>query len=53
MTIHSWGAIAPKQDDFDNHIKHIRRCKPALNRWKATKVLIIDEGERLGSSLGM
>lgn len=53
MTIHSWGAIAPDQNDLDKRIKYIRRCKPALNRWKTTKALIIDEGEHLGLYLEM
>ena len=47
MTIHSWGAVTPGQTDLDKQIKCIRKCKPALNRWKTTKVLVIDEGEPL------
>ena len=47
MTIHSWGAVTPGQADLDKQIKCIRKCKPALNRWKTTKVLVIDEGEHL------
>ena len=49
MTIHSWGAVTPGQTDLDKQIKCIRKCKPALNRWRTTKVLVIDEGERLDS----
>ena len=44
MTIHSWGAVTPGSCDIDNQIKCIRTCKPALQRWKNVKVLIIDEG---------
>ncbi|EEB92484.1 hypothetical protein MPER_08997, partial [Moniliophthora perniciosa FA553] len=43
MTIHSWGAVSPNCQDMDSMIKCIRTCKPALQRWKKTKVLIIDE----------
>ena len=49
MTIHSWGAVTPGQNDLDKQIRCIRTCKPALNRWKTTKVLIIDEGDELDS----
>lgn len=45
MTIHSWGAVTPGQTNLDKQIKCIRTCKPALSRWKTTKVLVIDEGE--------
>jgi len=44
MTIHSWGAVSPNCQDLDSVIKCIRTCKPALQRWKKAKVLIIDEG---------
>lgn len=43
QTIHAWGAVAPTVDDLDNLIKCIRTCRPALQRWKKAKVLIIDE----------
>lgn len=45
MTIHSWGALTPGQTDIDKQVKCIRTCRPALKRWKETRVLIIDEGE--------
>lgn len=44
MTIHSWGAISPMVDDVDKLIRDIRTAKPALQRWRDTKVLVIDEG---------
>ncbi|THV07945.1 hypothetical protein K435DRAFT_642655, partial [Dendrothele bispora CBS 962.96] len=44
MTIHSWGAVSPVAQDIDSVIKCIKTCKPAFQRWKKTKVLIIDEG---------
>ncbi|KAI6041828.1 hypothetical protein EDC04DRAFT_2565165, partial [Pisolithus marmoratus] len=44
MTIHSWGAVTPGSNNIDSQIKCIRTCKPALQRWKNVKVLIIDEG---------
>jgi ATP-dependent DNA helicase PIF1 len=47
MTIHSWGAVTPGQNDLDKQVRRIRTCKPALNRWKTTKVLIVDEGKYL------
>ena len=47
MTIHSWGAVAPAQSDVEKQAKNIRAYKPALNRWKTTKVLVIDEGQCL------
>ncbi|THH21407.1 hypothetical protein EW146_g128 [Bondarzewia mesenterica] len=43
MTIHSWGAIAPTVDDVEKLVSYIRTAKPALQRWKTTKVLVIDE----------
>lgn len=43
MTLHSWGAIAPTVDNIDKLIKYIRTARPALLRWKATQILIIDE----------
>ncbi|EIW76538.1 hypothetical protein CONPUDRAFT_157726 [Coniophora puteana RWD-64-598 SS2] len=43
MTIHSWGAVTPSNSDVDAQIRCIRFAKPALQRWKNTKVLIIDE----------
>jgi hypothetical protein len=49
MTIHSWGAVTPGQNDLDKQIRCIRTCKPALNRWRTTKVLVIDEGDKLNS----
>ncbi|KAI0062545.1 hypothetical protein BV25DRAFT_643764 [Artomyces pyxidatus] len=43
MTIHSWGAIAPTVESVDKLISYIRKARPALQRWKATQILIIDE----------
>ncbi|KAJ3818515.1 PIF1-like helicase-domain-containing protein [Lentinula raphanica] len=43
MTIHSWGAVTPNCNDMNLMIKCIKTCRPALQRWKKTKVLIIDE----------
>ncbi|GBE89851.1 ATP-dependent DNA helicase PIF1 [Sparassis crispa] len=43
MTIHSWGAVTPGMHNIDRQISCIKTCKPAHRRWKATKVLIIDE----------
>ncbi|KAG8215126.1 hypothetical protein J3R82DRAFT_8588 [Butyriboletus roseoflavus] len=45
MTIHSWGAVTPGNNDIDSQIKCIQTCKPALQRWKNIKVMIIDESE--------
>ena len=45
MTIHSWGAVTPGMTNIERQISCIKTCKPAFQRWKATKVLIIDEGE--------
>ncbi|KAI0786939.1 PIF1-like helicase-domain-containing protein [Abortiporus biennis] len=44
MTIHSWGAITPGMTNVEKLISYIKTCRPAHQRWKATKVLIIDEG---------
>lgn len=44
MTIHSWGAVTPGMTNIDRQISCIKTCKPAHQRWKATKVLVIDEG---------
>ncbi|OBZ77024.1 ATP-dependent DNA helicase pfh1 [Grifola frondosa] len=43
MTIHSWGAVTPGVHNIDRQIPCIKTCKPAHQRWKSTKVLIIDE----------
>ncbi|CCL99381.1 uncharacterized protein FIBRA_01399 [Fibroporia radiculosa] len=43
MTIHSWGAVTPGMTDVERQISCIKTCKPAFQRWKTTKVLIIDE----------
>ncbi|KAJ6448009.1 hypothetical protein C8R47DRAFT_999479, partial [Mycena vitilis] len=44
MTIHAWGGVAPNPLPLSEQIRHIRHCKPALQRWKKAQVLIIDEG---------
>ncbi|KAJ3986098.1 PIF1-like helicase-domain-containing protein [Lentinula detonsa] len=46
MTIHSWGAVTPNCNDMNLIIKCIKTCRPALQRWKKTNVLIIDEGNQ-------
>ena len=46
MTIHSWGAIAPTVENVEKLISYIRTAKPAHQRWKTTKVLVIDESMR-------
>ena len=43
--MHSWGAVTPGNNDIDSQIRCIRTCKPALQRWKNVKVMVIDEGE--------
>jgi len=35
----------PGQTDLNKQIRFIRKHKLALDRWKSTQVLIIDEGE--------
>lgn len=45
MTIHSWGAISPMVEDVEKLIRDIRTARPALQRWRETKVLVIDESE--------
>ncbi|KAJ3554091.1 hypothetical protein NM688_g3284 [Phlebia brevispora] len=42
-TIHAWGAITPGMHNIDKLISYIKTCKPAHQRWKTTKVLVIDE----------
>ncbi|KAJ6510266.1 hypothetical protein C8R47DRAFT_965040 [Mycena vitilis] len=44
MTIHAWGAVSPTPTDFDFQISCIKKCRPALQRWQKTQVLIVDEG---------
>lgn len=44
MTIHSWGAVSPTTNNVGQQIACIKTCKPAFQRWKRVKVLIIDEG---------
>ncbi|KAF7313381.1 ATP-dependent DNA helicase PIF1 [Mycena chlorophos] len=43
MTLHAWGAISPTPTNFELQVSCIRKCRPALQRWQKTKVLIIDE----------
>ncbi|CAL1710116.1 unnamed protein product [Somion occarium] len=43
MTIHSWGAITPGMHNIEKLISYVKTCRPAHQRWKNTKVLIIDE----------
>ncbi|KAF9068708.1 PIF1-like helicase-domain-containing protein [Rhodocollybia butyracea] len=38
MTIHAWGAVTPNCTDMTLMIKSIRTCRPALQRWKKTKL---------------
>lgn len=45
-TIHSWGGVVPGQLDLDKQVKSVLACKPAHDRWRMAKVLIMDEGER-------
>lgn len=44
MTIHSWGAVTPGMTNIERQISCIKTCRPAFQRWKTTKVLVIDEG---------
>ena len=44
MTLHAWGAIALNTTNINTLISYIKKCKPALQRWKTTQVLVIDEG---------
>lgn len=46
-TIHAWGAVTPGMHDIGKLISFIKTCRPAHRRWKAVKVLVIDEGETL------
>ena len=48
-TIHYWGGVTPNKYDLDNLLKRIQGHRPAVSRWRTTKVLIIDEGEHLDS----
>jgi hypothetical protein len=43
MTIHAWGAVALNSSNVGTLISYIKTCKPALQRWKNTQVLVIDE----------
>ncbi|KAN0079812.1 PIF1-like helicase domain containing protein [Tylopilus felleus] len=51
MTVHSWGAVTPGNNDTDSQIRFIRTCKPALQRWKNVKIMIIDEVSMLDGHL--
>lgn len=42
-TIHAWGAITPGVHDIGKLVSYIKTCRPAHQRWKTTKVLVIDE----------
>ncbi|KAI0089022.1 PIF1-like helicase-domain-containing protein [Irpex rosettiformis] len=42
-TIHAWGAVTPGMHDIGKLISCIKTARPAHQRWKTTKVLIIDE----------
>ncbi|KAF7331703.1 ATP-dependent DNA helicase PIF1 [Mycena kentingensis (nom. inval.)] len=43
MTLHAWGAIAPTPTEINHQVSCIKKCRPALQRWQKTKVLVIDE----------
>ncbi|KAJ7080478.1 PIF1-like helicase-domain-containing protein [Mycena crocata] len=51
MTIHSWGAITPNGMDFDRQVSCIKINKPALQRWRKTRVLVIDEASMVDAAL--
>lgn len=51
MTIHSWGAVSPTVSKVDQQIRCIKTCRPAFQRWKKTKVLVIDESSYISSTL--
>lgn len=42
-TIHAWGAVTPGMYDIGKLISFIKTSRPALQRWKKVKTLIIDE----------
>ncbi|KAL2289385.1 hypothetical protein FJTKL_02383 [Diaporthe vaccinii] len=42
-TIHAWGAVTPGVFDVEKQISYIKTCRPAHQRWKTVKVLVIDE----------
>ena len=50
-TLHSWAGIGLGKDDVDTLVQKVRRNKKALQRWKTTDILIIDEISMLGSRL--
>ena len=45
VTIHSFGGIGLGNGDVSQLATKIKRNNKAANRWRDTKVLIIDEGE--------
>jgi len=47
MTIHSFAGIGIGEGTVDDLVSKIRKSKKAASRWARTKVLIIDEGNRL------
>lgn len=52
-TIHSWAGIGTANYDcpFDNYIKKIKKNKIALNNWRKTQILVIDEVSMLSLKL--
>lgn len=42
-TLHSFAGLGLGTDKLDNLLKKLRRNRRAINKWKSTKVLIIDE----------
>ena len=50
-TIHAWAGIGIGEGDIDALIKKVRSNKPAYQRWKSTRALIIDEISMLDGDL--
>ncbi len=43
MTVHSWGGIGLGNNPLEKIIGMIYRNREALNRWRSTEILVIDE----------
>ncbi len=52
-TIHAWGAVTPGMHDIGKLISCIKTARPAHQRWKTTKVLIIDEGTTINIDIAV
>lgn len=51
LTIHSWSGIGMGNEDIEKLLDFIMKNKNALNRWRTTEILVIDEISMLSDTI--